>query len=196
MKVTCSYCGNELERIPSRAKRRCFCSKSHQLLFGYQNGLLDPKAITAKAHATLRERGHYKRDNSYLHARNPATLPEARAKISAAKLEHNWMRGRMGKLHQNWQGGKIWWRGKEWDTTKLRARRRDAFMCTECDMPEWRHVELLGHPLHVHHIVAYRISHDNSMQNLQTLCDYCHGRKKREENIIIEQCRDLLSVAA
>jgi 5-methylcytosine-specific restriction endonuclease McrA len=63
-------------------------------------------------------------------------------------------------------------------------------------MTEWQHEQKWGHPLHVHHIIAYRISHDNSMSNLQTLCDSCHGKKKSDENILIEQCREVLALPA
>ena len=194
MKTNCALCGNELDRQPSRAKRLCFCNQTHHLLYAYEYGLRDPLAITNGAHQTLREKGHYKRDNSYLRDdRAPSKQPAARAKISAAKLARNWMRGRTGKLHHNWLGGKIWWRGKEWDQLKLRIRTRDGFMCAECDMTEWQHKEQWGHPLHVHHVIAYRISHDNSPLNLITLCDSCHGKKKQEENALIEQVRELLT---
>jgi 5-methylcytosine-specific restriction endonuclease McrA len=34
------------------------------------------------------------------------------------------------------------------------------------------------------------------MSNLQTLCDSCHGKKKSDENILIEQCREVLALPA
>ena len=197
MKTNCAYCGKELERQPSRAKRRCFCNNFEVMAFCYESGVMNGSTIMARAHEALASKNWNRGTPKPMLAgeNGPSKRPEVRAKISAAKLERNWMRGRTGKLHHLFLGGKIWWRGKEWDDQKLRARQRDGFMCSECDMAEWRHIQLLAQPLHVHHIIAFRISHDSSMQNLQTLCDYCHGKKKREELALIEQCRDALELS-
>jgi hypothetical protein len=194
--VACAYCGADLLRSTTRAKRRCFCNGSEALKYGYENKLIDPMKVVSAAREVL-ERQQWRRgvpNPKVAGALNPSKRPESRAKISAAKLERNWMRGRTGKLHHNWLGGKIWWRGKEWDALKLRIRARDGFMCAECDMAEWQHKDRCGHPLHVHHIIAYRISHDNSPLNLITLCDSCHGKKRSEENALIEQVRPLLAL--
>jgi HNH endonuclease len=156
--------------------------------------LVDRNAIVQAAHKTLagiQWRRGYPRP-SVRGENSPAKRPEVRAKISAAKLERNWMRGRTGPLHHLYMGGKIWWRGKDWDEIKLRVRQRDGFMCVECDMPEWEHLELFGQPLQVDHIIMYRISHDNSMSNLQTLCVRCHGRKNLAERALIAEVRPLL----
>ena len=125
---------------------------------------------------------------------NPAKQPHARAKIRAAKLETNWMTGRTGKLHHLYLGGKIWWRGKDWDTIKLTVRQRDNFACVDCSKTEAQQIEETGQPLQVHHIIMYRISHDNSLANLQTLCSSCHGKKKTEETNLIEDCREILTI--
>jgi hypothetical protein len=193
--VVCAYCGANLLRSTTRAKRKCFCSMREALLYRYEHNLVDRSEIVRAAHATL-EAQEWRRgiSNSRIAGdNNPAKREESRAKISAAKLESNWMRGRFGKLHHLYQGGKIWWRGKDWNQTKLRVRQRDGFMCVQCDMTEWQHSEQFGQPLQVDHIVLYRISHDNSMHNLQTLCCTCHGKKKRDETIVVEQCRELLA---
>jgi hypothetical protein len=195
--VPCAQCGADLLRSTTRAKRQCYCNNTCMLRYKYDNNIFDGSRMISAAHDVLKAkqwnkgavRPSLRGDN------NPAKSPESRAKISAAKLAHNWMRGRTGKLHQNWQGGKIWWRGKEWDALKFRIRMRDGFMCAECDMTEWQHIQKWHHPLHVHHIIAYRISHDNSPLNLITLCDSCHGKKKSEENALIEQVRPLLIAA-
>lgn len=187
-----------MDRSPCRAKRRCYCNQTEVMLYQYKYGIMDGKKVIENAHETLASNGWNRGvpKPMLMGENNPAKQPDARAKISAAKLDHNWMRGRTGKLHHLYTGGKIWWRGADWDAIKLRVRQRDGFMCTECDMTEWQHEQKWGHPLHVHHIIAYRISHDNSMSNLQTLCDSCHGKKKSDENILIEQCREVLALPA
>ena len=155
----------------------------------------DRSSIAEAAHETLRQRGPYKRDDSYLIRNNPARTDSARAKIRAVKLERNWMKGRIGALHHLYLGGKIWWRGKEWDEIKLRVRARDAFVCADCDMTEVQHLAKYGQPLQVHHLIPFRISHDNSSQNLLTLCSYHHGKRKVEESALIEDARPFLPVA-
>ena len=96
--------------------------------------------------------------------------------IRQAKLKDNWMRGRVGRLHHGWRGGKIWWRGKEWNDLKLKIRERDDFCCQHCSMTEERHLERHGQPLQVHHKVPYRMTQDNSPNNLITLCASCHTK--------------------
>ena len=176
--VPCAYCGKKLRRISARAKGRCYCNSTHQLKYQYENGIVDHKTVADAAHKTLRERGHYKRDNSYLRGPNaPSKQPSARAKIRAAKLKSNWMAGRTGKLHHNWKGGKIWYRGKEWDDTRKRVLKRDRRRCMKCGRTNVENIMLFGAPLQVDHIVPYRETKDNRMENLQTLCNQCHGKK-------------------
>jgi uncharacterized protein YjhX (UPF0386 family) len=191
----CAHCRKPLLRPKYRIRARNYCNNNHKLQFEYANDLRDRSTVANAAHEMLRRHGHYKRDNSYLTDKNPATSPSARLKISQAKLEHNWMRGRTGAQHHLYLGGKIWWRGAEWNVIKLRVRKRDAFMCVGCDMTEFQHQEQFGQPLQVDHIIPYRISHDNSSQNLQSLCCYCHGKKKTVELAMIEECRPHLPMA-
>jgi len=102
---------------------------------------------------------------------------EVRKKISESKKgKKNWMFGRTGALHHLWEGGKIWWRGKDWDSIKLRARERDNFICQGCGMTEEQHIRKYKQPLQVHHIDPYRHSKDNSLENLTTLCCSCHQK--------------------
>ena len=102
---------------------------------------------------------------------------DVRKKISESKKgEKNYMFNRTGVLHHLWQGGKVWWRGKDWDTIKLKARERDGFECQECGLTEEEHMEKYKQPLQVHHINPYRKSKDNSLENLVTVCCVCHRK--------------------
>lgn len=105
---------------------------------------------------------------------SPAKSPAARAKNSAAKLKNNWMRGRTGSKHHGWLGGKKWWRGADWDAIKRKKREADG-CCTRCGRTPAESLAEFGAPLQVHHIVPYRLSRDNSLDNLRTLCNRCHG---------------------
>ena len=77
----------------------------------------------------------------------------------------------------------FWWKGgltpeynlrfcsKEWRNTIKSVYKRDNYTCVIC----FKKVKVL----HAHHIVPYRITQDNSLENLITLCASCH---RVEEN--------------
>jgi hypothetical protein len=106
---------------------------------------------------------------------NASKRLDVRRKISEAKKRNNWMRGRTGSKHPLWQGGKIWWRGKDWDDLKEQMRKRDGYHCRRCGMNDQECIDTFGAPLQVHHILPYRLSQDNSPDNLKTLCNHCHS---------------------
>lgn len=56
---------------------------------------------------------------------------------------------------------------ENWSTLAESVRKRDGYRCTQCRA---QNVEL-----HVHHIVPLSKGGDNDVDNLTTLCDYCHG---------------------
>lgn len=162
--------------------------KSERSLHHYCNTTCQNKAEklkgidkTLKAHKSIKEKGHYKRDNSYLVNDNPATSLEARKKISEAKLKNNWMRGRFKHFNHGYKGGKTLYRGWNWKTTRIAVKNRDGYTCVKCGMTEVESSNLFDQPLQVDHITPWRISKDNSMENLQTLCCRCHGRDKQKE---------------
>jgi hypothetical protein len=100
---------------------------------------------------------------------NPSKHPEVRAKISAKKLgPQNAMYGKFGAANPLWKGGKITYRGAGWHGIKEQARRRDNYTCRRCHQP------FAKQDLDVHHIVPYRDTQDNRLENLVTLCKPCH----------------------
>jgi hypothetical protein len=85
-----------------------------------------------------------------------------------------------GSLNPNWRGG---YKGRynlthdEWYNLREDILKRDNYSCQSCGSIE---------NLHIHHIIPFRISKDNSMTNLITLCSKCHKRidweyRKNEE---------------
>ena len=56
----------------------------------------------------------------------------------------------------------------EWKIIRQIVLERDGFICQECGKSDCL--------LDVHHIKPYRISNDNSIDNLITLCRSCHSR--------------------
>lgn len=89
-----------------------------------------------------------------------------------------------GKNNGRWTGGtryKTNW--SHWIRLTDIVRERDNWTCQECGLKE------NGRLLDVHHNVPYKISHDNSLDNLITLCRSCHSK---EEQKIIDESRCFL----
>ncbi|MBN1319627.1 MAG: HNH endonuclease, partial [Thermoleophilia bacterium] len=98
--------------------------------------------------------------------RNPAKRPEVRAKLSAA------MKLKTGSRNSNWKGGSSYFRGAEWRRIRQQALDRDHHRCRACGKTEQEN----GRQLHVHHIVPWEESKDNSLGNLVSLCIGCHTK--------------------
>lgn len=77
-----------------------------------------------------------------------------------------------GENHPNWKGGLLDYRGGDWHYQRNKARERDKGICYMCGADERNYPSKFN----IHHIVPYRVSHDNSLDNLMTLCDKCHTR--------------------
>jgi hypothetical protein len=56
---------------------------------------------------------------------------------------------------------------ENWDKIRRAVYKRDGYKCAMCNC---------GGKLHCHHIIPVRISHDNSLSNLVSLCPKCHKR--------------------
>lgn len=76
---------------------------------------------------------------------------------------------RSGEKHASWRGGKIKYRGYDFKFQRLKILKRDNYLCQVC----------FCKAVDVHHIVPYRITKDNSLFNLVTLCKKHH---KVEDN--------------
>lgn len=167
MITSCAYCKKELNRRPCLIKKgNSFCNASHQMKFEYENGTRDKIKITEKAHETLRLRGHYKRDNSYLS--NPNHISEeGRKRISESKKGlKNPMFGKTpwNKLSPT----KKWWEEKEFIKLRKVCLKRDK-KCLDCGENK--------KDLYCDHITPYRICREHKLKNLQMLCGSCHSKK-------------------
>ena len=83
-----------------------------------------------------------------------------------------------------------WWKGgitpisvirinsQQWRKRRIECYKRDGYRCQLCGVFEKR--------LAAHHIIPWRISHDDSLENLITVCPKCHNKleRKYEQNFI------------
>lgn len=79
-----------------------------------------------------------------------------------------------GEKSWKWKGGTIPYYGSDWNRQRKLALKRSNYTCI-CGNRE-SVVRGGVRTLDVHHIVSYRISKDNSQNNLWTLCLLCHKR--------------------
>ena len=56
--------------------------------------------------------------------------------------------------------------GKNWDKIRKKVYSRDGYRCAACGATNVK--------LNAHHIIMLRISNNNDLRNLITLCDKCH----------------------
>ncbi len=70
-----------------------------------------------------------------------------------------------GSKSYRWKGGPVPY-GVLWLLQRRRVRSRDNYMCQLCGATE----EELGEQMNVHHIVPFRETHDNTLENLICLC--------------------------
>lgn len=54
-----------------------------------------------------------------------------------------------------------------WDTIRRQVYLRDGFRCVMCGKKT---------KLHAHHVVPVQVSHDNSLNNLVSVCGHCHRK--------------------
>lgn len=90
----------------------------------------------------------------------------------------------MGEKNGNWKGGTSTETEKrmgsfEWRHIRKEVYKRDKWTCQICGV----HCKNGGDnkiSIQCHHIVPYRIIQDNSMSNLITLCNSCHGKEEQK----------------
>src|SRR6478735_5487711 len=63
---------------------------------------------------------------------------------------------------------------------------RDNFKCVKCGMTDAEHRSLWDRPITVDH--KDRNRKNNTMENLQTLCLRCHGRKDISPQLVVSKC--------
>lgn len=166
MIIHCANCGKQHKACRKTQK---FCSQKCCKVWQYAHGL---KVNVESAHQTIRTRGHYKRDNTYLKTRNPAKTTEARQKISESKRgDKNAMYGKVGELHHNWRGGKhkTVWKSVEYQRWRKAVFSRDDYTCVGCG-------DKSGGNLEADHIKPRYLYPELTfdINNGRTLCKSCH----------------------
>jgi len=84
---------------------------------------------------------------------------------------------RRGKKHWNWRGGKKNrnYYGLDWNDIRKSIYERDLWTCQLCEKKNPK-------PIQCHHIVPFKVTQDNSPENLITLCCSCHSKEEYKCN--------------
>lgn len=72
----------------------------------------------------------------------------------------------------------------EWKKLSKYIKMRDNYTCKECGITEENALKIYKKHHHVHHIIPYAVSKDDSPENLITLCVKCHQDKHPDKNIL------------
>lgn len=87
-----------------------------------------------------------------------------------------------GSKNWNWKGGISQsyikhLSERKWHNIRKQVYKRDNYTCQICQI---QYKDKNGKGMNVHHIIPYRISQDDNLTNLITLCDSCHIKEERK----------------
>lgn len=98
------------------------------------------------------------------------TYEEIYGEEKAKELRQNRKESRTGERNNWWRGGVTvegsGYRGEDWEEVRTLALIRDSYTCQDCGIPKRK--------LDVHHKIPWHVTHDNSLDNLISLCSSCH----------------------
>jgi len=186
MKEYINLYGNDIKS--SEYKKKAYKNHSTTMSRLRLNGIVKPKPMSL-----IRRKQTSQRMKLNNPMKNPETAKKVSQKLKGRKsydrtIEHRLLQSKqkIGKLNPRWVEGikpnRGWGFYKIWKPYRNKALERDKNRCVDCGMTNKFHLETYGKSLHVHHIIPYRISKDNSIRNLVTLCVNCH--MKREQKLI------------
>lgn len=187
----CHNCGKTIRYYPSNPKqfcsRKCFRQSKAKEIAERDGGIaIDTKALFEKEcpqcgklfllPAAKKDRPGYCSSECYNASRRRGCAqcencgeefekkPAGVNRFCSTSCFKSWQ---VGKNAPGWRGGKSYWRSRNWQKVRKTILERDNYTCQRCG-------EEGDKSLHVHHIVPWLESHDNSPENLITLCCSCH----------------------
>lgn len=90
----------------------------------------------------------------------------------------------IGEKNSNWRGGitpetRQRLNAPEWKETRKKVYKRDGYKCQICGMMS-NELKKIKQKIIAHHITPYRITQNNEIDNLITLCSSCHMREEKK----------------
>lgn len=187
IKIDCRYCGTEFE-VWNYQKDSIYCSTKCNYDDKREEVCCDNCGISfIKAKSTIRDFNYCSSNCMHSCQERRRRISESNKKADNPSWKRYWQHVNIGKRNSpdtefkkgsenpNWVGGTDKYRGIDWKEQRKKALERDNHVCKRCD--EKGNV--------VHHIIPYRISKDNSLDNLITFCKACHIIHERNHSTLI-----------
>lgn len=160
--VICDNCGEEVKRSPSHVQDHNFCDNEcrAEWMKDYYTGSNNPSW----------EGGQYKKvECDYCgeeFKRKKAWIEQNENDFCCKECADEYAKTITGEEHFNWRGGKKKY-GAEFRQAKEKYFSDKKQFCAVCGTLK---------NIHIHHILPYRYTEDNSRENLIPLCASCHRR--------------------
>ena len=156
----CKKCGTDFK---PRCSTSCFCSKT----------------------CSIRSRANFLEDRVCAHCGSEYKPTNSKSKYCNHKCFAESHQSRMkGENNPSWLDGRSYekrcHRGHDWESQRRLAYKRDVYTCQHCKVRCVGRREMREGNAHrliqCHHIVFWKDSPDNSLENLVTLCVSCHAK--------------------
>lgn len=168
VELKCEYCGENYKRVPAEAEKSRFCSR--ECKDAWQS-----EVKRGKNHPDW-EKAELECDNcGETYTVKPSQADRSRFCSKECKNEA-YKREYRGNENPQWKSGISKEPYDENWTSELRerVRKRDSYECQLCGLGQEEQRILWEKPLEVHHINGDK--KDSRIENLITLCQYCHAR--------------------
>lgn len=188
IKLQCPVCLSHFERLESMNKdsQSCYCSPS----CAYKGRSLGITKMPKRGKGTYNIKISQKKpvelhciecNNLFVTIPAKAIRSKFCSKSCCNKHQKKTM---LGELNPSWIDGRSYdkrcHRGQDWAEQRQKAYRRDNYTCQHCGVKCVGRNSLTKNNAHrliqCHHVTHWRESHDNSLENLVTLCVSCHAK--------------------
>jgi len=164
IKLNCNHCGIEIKKYPYQISEHNFCSGDCYYSYMREN---KSEFYNHKYYENSTKGKFIECDWCKEEFYRPNSLINNGNNFCGRDCYNKWYKENLvGEKHPYYVGGYSHYYGRGWFKQKDLILRRDK-ICLCCSSNE---------KLHIHHIIPYRISKDNSIGNLITLCNSCHKK--------------------
>ena len=127
--------------------------------------------------STMKGKHHREETKQKIRIAHIGKMSPLRGRCLSEVVKHKMSEAQRGSKGSGWRGGisqtylkKL--SDRSWDKIRKKVYERDKWTCQICG----KHCQ--AKDIQCHHITPYRISHNDDMENLITLCRSCHMREE------------------
>jgi len=183
---SCPVCLSEFERLPcqNKSSQAIYCSQD----CAYKGRALGfTKRTVTKPYDIVHSQEKPVFVDCQQCGKTIRTIPSKkdRTRFCSTNCQSKHLQDAMkGSANPSWVDGRSYekrcYRGSEWERIRAAAYKRDNYTCQSCGVHCIGRKEMSKSNAHrliqCHHIVFWKDSQDNSLENLVTLCASCHAK--------------------